>query len=92
MHNSPNPEEKLVKIFDTEQESEAMVVRSLLQSAGIDTLERPVDLEQDLFPVGGVAILVREEDADEARQLIHEYRSAGVESTEEIREESSSEQ
>ena len=92
MHNSPNPEEKLVKIFDTEQESEAMVVRSLLQSAGIDNLERPVDLEQDLFPVGGVAILVREEDADEARQLIQEYRSSGMESTEEIREGSSSEQ
>jgi len=91
MHSGPNPDEKLVKVFDTEQESEALVVRSLLQSAGIETLEQPVDLEQNLFPVGGVAILVREEDADEARQLILEYRSNDVESAEELSEEPSSE-
>ena len=32
----PDPNEKLVKIFDTEQESEALVVKGLLESAGID--------------------------------------------------------
>ena len=33
----PNPNEKLVRVFDTEQESEALVVRGLLESAGIDS-------------------------------------------------------
>jgi len=32
----PLPDEKLVRVFDTEQESEAMVVKGLLDSAGID--------------------------------------------------------
>ena len=33
----PNPNEKLVRVFDTEQESEALVVRGLLESTGIDS-------------------------------------------------------
>jgi len=32
----PNPQEKLVKVFDAERESEALVVSGLLESAGID--------------------------------------------------------
>ena len=32
----PEPNEKLVKIFDTERETEAIVVQGLLESAGID--------------------------------------------------------
>jgi Putative prokaryotic signal transducing protein len=74
MPENPNPKEKLVKVFDAEQESEALVVRGLLQSSGIESITRPNDLEQDLFPVGGVAILVREEQAEEARQLIESFR------------------
>ena len=31
----PDPNEKLVKVFDTERESEALVVQGLLESAGI---------------------------------------------------------
>jgi hypothetical protein len=61
-------------VFDAEQESEALVVRGLLESNGIESLTQPVDLEQDLFPVGGVAILVREEQADAAKELIEAYR------------------
>jgi len=71
----PNPNEKLVRVFDTEQESEAMVVRGLLESAGIDCDVTSLDAPQDILPgVGGTVILVREEDADEARHLIEEYR------------------
>lgn len=73
----PNPNEKLVKVFDTEQESEAIVVKGLLDSAGIDTDLTSVDAVQDMFPgVGGMVILAREEDADRARQLIQEYRQS----------------
>jgi len=71
----PNPNEKLVRVFDTEQESEAMVVRGLLESAGIDSDLTSLDAQQDILPgVGGTVILVREEDGAEARRLIEEYR------------------
>ncbi len=71
----PDPNEKLIKIFDTEQETEAMVVRGLLESAGIDSDLKSLDAPQDTFPgVGGTVILVREEDADEARKIIESYR------------------
>lgn len=73
----PNPNEKLVRVFDTEQESEAMVVRGLLESAGIDCDITALDAPQDILPgVGGTVILVREEDAGPARNLIEEYRQA----------------
>ena len=55
----PQPNEKLVKIFDSEQESEAMMVRGLLESAGIETDLRGIDAAQNTYPVGGVEILVR---------------------------------
>jgi len=75
--NAPNPNEKLVRVFDTEQESEAMVVGGLLSSAGIDADMTSLDAPQDILPgVGGTVILVREEDADKARRVIEEYRQA----------------
>lgn len=77
MPENPNPKERLVKVFDAEQESEALVVRGLLESNGIATLTQPDDLEQDLFPVGGVAIFVRESQADEAKELIEASRQEG---------------
>src|SRR5271154_1861764 len=71
----PNPNEKLVRGFDTEQESEAMIVRGLLESAGIDSDLPSLDAQQDILPgVGGTVILVREEDAGAARKMIEEYR------------------
>lgn len=82
---SPNPDEKLVKIFDTEQESEAMVVSGLLESAGIQSDVTSLDAPQDILPgVGGTVILVREEDADDARTLIEEQRNAALDETTEI--------
>lgn len=83
----PNPNEKLVRVFDTEQESEALVVRGLLDSTGIESDLTSLDAQQDILPgVGGTIILVREEDADEARRVIEEYRRApsGSDETAEI--------
>jgi len=75
----PDPNEKLVKVFDSEQGSEALVVKGLLESAGIDSDLTSVDAVQDMFPgVGGTVILVREEDANEARRVIEEYRRSPV--------------
>ncbi len=81
----PNPDEKLVRVFDTEQESEALIVRGLLESAGIDSDLTSLDALQDVLPgVGGTVILTREEDADRARNLIEEYRRAPEDETAEI--------
>jgi hypothetical protein len=71
----PDPNEKLVRVFDTEQESEALVVSGLLESAGIDCDVTSLDAQQDILPgVGGTIILVRQEDAERARRLIQESR------------------
>jgi hypothetical protein len=71
----PDPNRKLVKIFDTEQENEALVVRGLLESGGIDSDLKSIDAVQDAFPgVGGTVLLVREEDAAEAEKIIEAYR------------------
>lgn len=72
---TPDPNEQLVKVFDTEQESEAMVVRGLLESAGIPAVIQNLDAPQDVLPgVGGVIVLVREEQADIAKDLITDSR------------------
>lgn len=71
----PNPNEKLVKVFDSELESEAMIVKGLLESAGIDSDLTAGAMIQDMFPgLGGMIILVREQDAETARRLIEDYR------------------
>ena len=73
----PNPDEKLVKVFDSEQEPEALVVKGLLDSAGIDSDLTSASMVQDAFPgLGGMVILVREEDAEEARRVIAEGRQS----------------
>lgn len=71
----PDPNEKLVKVFDSEQEPEAMVVKGLLDSAGIDNDLQSASFLQDAFPgLGGMIILVREEDEERALKLIAESR------------------
>ena len=75
----PNPDEKLVKVFGSEQESEALVVKGLLESAGIDSDLTSASLVQDAFPgLGGVILMVREEDAEAASSLIAEQRGAAA--------------
>jgi hypothetical protein len=70
----PDPNERLVRIFDTEQDSEAMVVQGLLDSAGINSQIGDAENSQDVLPVGGIGLLVRQEDAARALQVIEEYR------------------
>jgi len=79
---APNPNENLVRVFDTEQESEAMVVSGLLESEGIDCEVRAIDMPQDVMPIGGTVVLVREEDEARARQIIEEYRRTPAEEAE----------
>lgn len=79
----PDPNEKLTKVFDSEEDSEALIVKGLLDSAGIDSDLTAASMIQDMFPgLGGMIILVREEDADQARRLISEYRRSTPENDE----------
>jgi hypothetical protein len=76
MADTPEPQENLVKVFDTDVESEAMVVHGLLQSGGIEAVISNREAPQDILPgVGGVIILVREEQARDAEAMIQEFRA-----------------
>jgi hypothetical protein len=69
-------DDELVQVFDTQQESEAMVVHGLLTSAGIESIISNLDAPQDVLPgVGGVVIKVSREHAEEARRLIAENKN-----------------
>lgn len=71
----PDPNERLVKVFDSERESEALVVSGLLESAGIDSDVTSTDAAQNIYPgVGGSIVLVREDQAEEAKNIIEAYR------------------
>ena len=71
-----DPERELVEVYDTQQESEALVIQGLLDSAGIESVITGLDTPQDVLPgVGGVIVRVAPEDADEARRVIEEYRN-----------------
>lgn len=83
----PDPNERLVRVFDAEQESEALVVSGLLESQGIDCEVTALDAPQDVLPIGGTVILVRQEDAPRALQIIEEYRRTPAE---EVAEEANS--
>jgi Putative prokaryotic signal transducing protein len=84
MASKPQPDQELVEVFDTDQESEAMVVRGLLESAGIDAIQTGLDAPQDILPgVGGVVLRVPASQADAARELIEEYRAGGTAAAEE---------
>jgi hypothetical protein len=83
----PKPEPEPVKVFDTRQESEAMVVHGLLTSAGIESMVTSLEADQALWPgVGGVGVFVNPSQADEARRIIEEYNQAETD-IEEVEEE-----
>jgi len=84
MATHPNSNPELVQVFDSEQESEAMVVQSLLESAGIEAILTGLDAPQDVLPgVGGVVVRVPAEQAAEARGLIEDWRRDGAAAAEE---------
>ena len=76
MSNNGEPNEKLVEVFVSKQESEAVIVGGLLESAGIEANVISREAPQDVLPgVGGTVVLVREEQAEEARQVIADFRT-----------------
>lgn len=75
MATRSRPEQELVDVFGSKEESEVFVVSGLLETAGIDCLVTALDAPQDVLPgVGGSVIRVPADQADEARRVIEEYR------------------
>ena len=76
MSTQPKSDPELVEVFDTMQESEAMVVHGLLTSAGIESVVTNLDAPQDVLPgVGGITVRVNAAQAEDARQLIDDFRN-----------------
>lgn len=76
MSTQPKADPELVEVFDTMQESEAMVVHGLLTSAGIESVIANLQAPQDVFPgVGGLSIRVNPAQEEAARQMIDDYRA-----------------
>ena len=78
MATGSHPDPDLVEVFETPQESEAMVVHGLLESAGIESAVITGEAQDVLAGVGGVIIRVSPEEADEARRIIEEYRNTSA--------------
>jgi hypothetical protein len=77
-----NDTEPSVVAYKAGSAEEAMVIRGLLESAGITS---PGSASADPFPIPenpesphGVEIVVLESQADEAREIIEEYQKAGT--------------
>ncbi len=87
--NNDNDErrEKLVDIFDSNDDSEAMVVRGLLESGDIEVLMTSVEAPAGVFPfstmpLGHIRLQVFESQAEDALRVIAEYRRRGPEDAE----------
>jgi hypothetical protein len=64
---------ELVEVFESQQESEALVIQGLLEANGIESLLTGFDNPQEILPVGGVAVRVPADRAEEARAIIAAY-------------------
>ncbi len=93
MATNPVPDnQELVEVFGTKEESEAMVVRGLLESAGIDTLVSGLDAPQDILPgVGGIIVRVPADQAEDARRILEEYSANPAQEGDELTGEPGSE-
>ena len=75
---------ELVDVFDTQSDSEALIVKGLLDSSGIESAVISLDAPQEVLPgVGGVVVRVPAERAEEARRVIAESRFQGPEGPDE---------
>lgn len=79
MSTRPKADPELVEVFDTLQESEAMVIHGLLTSAGIESIVTNLLAPQDVFPgVGGLSVRVNPAQEEEARRIIADYKANGA--------------
>ncbi|MGH9522443.1 MAG: putative signal transducing protein [Terriglobales bacterium] len=79
MSTQPLPDNRdLVVVFNSMDESEVLVVKSLLEGEGIECLMTG-EVPQNILPgVGGWVIQVPPDQADDARQLIESEREGAL--------------
>jgi hypothetical protein len=69
----------VAEVFATMFQDEALVVKSLIESTGIEaeiSSEHFIDVYPIFFPQeGGIKIVVADEDAQDARAIVDEYRA-----------------
>jgi hypothetical protein len=65
---------ELEEVFDTSQETEAMMVQGLLESAGIESVITSDVGARDVLPVGAFIVKVSAAEAEEARNIIENYQ------------------
>lgn len=92
MSTQPQDDTDLVEVFGTPQESEAMVVHGLLESAGIKSAVISGEAQDVLAGVGGMVIRVSPDEADEARRVIEAYKNAPTTDEDEEEAENDSEE
>lgn len=68
----------MAEVFATMFQDEALVVKSLIESTGIEAVissEHFIDVYPIFFPQeGGIKIVVSDEDAEDARAVVAQYR------------------
>ena len=68
----------MAEVFATMFQDEALVVKSLIESTGIEaeiSSEHFIDVYPIFFPQeGGIKIVVSEEDAEDARAVVAQFR------------------
>ena len=74
--------EDLVEVFQTNDDSEALVVRGLLESNSIEVMMTSAEAPAGVFPfsnspMGHMRLEVRASQAEEARAIINDYRRPG---------------
>lgn len=82
------PDEQLDVVFTTNDDSEALVVRGLLESNGLEVAMSTPEAPIGVFPIsssdlGRVRLLVRAERAEEARRIISDSEFEGPEAADE---------
>lgn len=85
MSTQPMPDNRdLVVVFNSVDESEVLVVRSLLEGEGIEVLMTG-EVPQNILPgVGGWVLQVPPDQAEDARQLIEEERLGAEAATDDL--------
>lgn len=79
-----SPTQNLVTVFETNDDSEALVVRSLLESSGMEVLWQTTEAPAGVFPfssgpLGHIRLEVVEEQAEEALRMIADSQRRGPE-------------
>lgn len=94
---TPDPEEQLEVVFSTNDDSEALVVRALLESNGLEVAMSTPEAPIGVFPIsssdlGRVQLMVRAEAAADALRIIEESSRRGPQDAEEAERQTEGEQ